>query len=147
MLKKKIKEDKSLIQPLQSLYELVAKQSTTNEFLRTIISLFHTVIEETLVGNRRFLITILLKSMIRMLPFIEDGVGLLRDIQQFYQIGEMVYVINDNNLVWDVWVRIWADKEVFIRGWNINDSLERFIVRRWEFEGNSWGMVEHKMEE
>ena len=30
--------------------------------------------------------------MIRMLPFIEDGVGLLRDIQQFYQIGEMVYV-------------------------------------------------------
>lgn len=28
-----------------------------------------------------------------MLPFIEDGVGLLRDIQQFYQIGEMVYVI------------------------------------------------------
>lgn len=99
MLKKKIKEDKSLIQPLQSLYELVAKQSTTNEFLRTIISLFHTVIEEILVGNRRFLITILLKSMIRMLPFIEDGVGLLRDIQQFYQIGEMVYVINDNNLV------------------------------------------------
>lgn len=81
-----------MIQPLQSLYELVAKQSTTNEFLRTIISLFHTVIEETLVGNRRFLITILLKSMIRMLPFIEDGMSLLRDIQQFYQIGEMVYV-------------------------------------------------------
>ena len=30
--------------------------------------------------------------MIRMLPFIEDGLSLLRDIQQFYQIGEMVYV-------------------------------------------------------
>lgn len=42
--------------------------------------------------NRKFLITILLKSMIRMLPFIEDGLALLRDIQQFYQIGEMVYV-------------------------------------------------------
>ena len=83
-----------------------------------------------------------------MLPFIEDGVGLLRDIQQFYQIGEMVYVIiYDNNLVWDVWVRIWADKKVFIRGWDINDSVEGFIVRGWEFEGNSWGMVEHKMEE
>ena len=27
-----------------------------------------------------------------MLPFIEDGMSLLRDIQQFYQIGEMVYV-------------------------------------------------------
>ncbi len=71
----------------------MAKQSTTNDFIKTIISLFHTVIEETLPQNRKFLITILLKSMIRMLPFIEDGMSLLRDIQQFYQIGEMVYVI------------------------------------------------------
>ena len=37
-----------------------------------------------------------------MLPFIEDPLSLLRDIQQFYQIGEMVYVSLTIFLVLDV---------------------------------------------
>jgi len=110
------------------------------------LSLFHTVIEETLVGNRKFLITILLKSMIRMLPFVEDGTGLMRDIQQFYQIGEMVYVNFCINIVLNVLRWIQANKEL-LRRWSYFDSGERLLTRRWKFESYCWRLVEHVMEE
>jgi hypothetical protein len=30
--------------------------------------------------------------MTRIMPFVENALELLKDLQQFYQIGEMVYV-------------------------------------------------------
>jgi hypothetical protein len=76
-----------LIQPLQQIYEFIAGQKTINLFLRTIVGLVHSVVEETAPVNRAFLITILLKSMVRIVRFVEDPLELLRDLQQFYQIG------------------------------------------------------------
>lgn len=40
------------------------------------------------------LLTILAKSMIRIMPYVEDALELLKDFQQFYQIGELVYVLD-----------------------------------------------------
>lgn len=37
-------------------------------------------------------LTILTKSMLRIMPHVENALELLKDFQQFYQIGEMVYV-------------------------------------------------------
>ena len=70
----------------------MAELHSTNDFLKTIISLFHNVIEETPAQMRSFLITILIKSVSRLMPFVENPVELLRDLSQFYNIGENVYV-------------------------------------------------------
>jgi hypothetical protein len=70
----------------------MAQKCTNNEFLKTIIGLYHCVIEESEEVDRKLLLTILAKSMVRIMPYVENGLEILRDFQQFYQIGELVYV-------------------------------------------------------
>lgn len=45
LLFESIHSNRSLIAPLQELYEYMASLQTTNAFLKTITSLFHSVIE------------------------------------------------------------------------------------------------------
>ena len=52
----------------------MASLYSTNKFLKTIIGLFHSVIEETTPQMRSFLITILTKSVARLMPFVEQPV-------------------------------------------------------------------------
>lgn len=42
-----INNDKSIIKPLQVLYEYLAQQCSNNEFLKLTISLYHSVIDQT----------------------------------------------------------------------------------------------------
>ena len=70
----------------------MASLENTNVFIKTIISLLHNVIEETTPNLRSFLITILTKSVARLMPYCDDPIELLRDFSQFYNIGENVYV-------------------------------------------------------
>lgn len=93
LLFSEIHGNRTLIGPLQQLYEYMATLRSTNEFLADILGLFHSVIEETDPGLRMFLITILTKSVSRLMPFCEDHVQLLRDLAQFYNVGENVYVL------------------------------------------------------
>lgn len=69
LLFSEIHSNRALITPLQQLYEHFASLVTTNQFLKIIISLFHSVIEETVAQLRTFLITILTKSVTRLMPF------------------------------------------------------------------------------
>ena len=70
----------------------MAQRCTNNEFLKIIISFYGSIIEQTEQNERRLLLTIITKSMTRIMPFVEDPLELLKDLQQFYQIGELVYV-------------------------------------------------------
>jgi hypothetical protein len=76
-----------VIGPLQFLYEHMAQMCTNNEFLKIIIGLYHCVIEESEEGDRKMLLTILNKSIVRIMPYVENAWEMLKDFQQFYQIG------------------------------------------------------------
>ena len=43
---------------------------TNNEFLKIIIGLYHCVIEESEEGDRKMLLTILNKSIVRIMPYV-----------------------------------------------------------------------------
>ncbi len=52
---------------------------------------------------RSFMIKILTNSVARLIPFVENSLELLKDLNQFYNIGENIYVIIKIYLVWHVW--------------------------------------------
>lgn len=71
--------------------------------------------------------------MTRIMPFVENALELLKDFQQFYQIGEMVYV-NYLFIQFEMFPDEYNQIKQVIQH---SDSLEEVIHKAFEEEGES----------